>query len=271
MTELQNRLLQMLKWFHGFCTENNLRYYAIAGTALGAVRHGGFIPWDDDLDVGMPRPDYERFKELTLNKVFLDKYVCEFPIATENYFYPIGKVFDITTTLIENRRGKPKKGIFLDVFPMDGLGDDKSDAIKHFKKVDMLFNKFNMKVCAVSKERKWYKNMAVVIMKLVPDFIVSPKRILKKLEVKTKEREYDTSKYVCNFFGAYHKKEIMEKDIFGTPKTATFEDFYINLPQDVDKHLTNLYGDYMTPPPVEKQKTHHSFLYLDLNKGYLDK
>ena len=103
---LQQKLLDILKWFHLFCEENNLKYYAIGGTMLGVVRHKGFIPWDDDIDVGMPREDYNKFIELTKNKQF-DKYVVE-SIYDNNkdFFYPMVKIYDTTTTLIENTRYK---------------------------------------------------------------------------------------------------------------------------------------------------------------------
>jgi lipopolysaccharide cholinephosphotransferase len=78
MTQVQEKLLDMLRWFHRLCVENNLRYYAIGGTMLGAQRHQGFIPWDDDIDVGMPREDIEKLKDI-INRKNLDKYVLETP------------------------------------------------------------------------------------------------------------------------------------------------------------------------------------------------
>ena len=88
MTELQERLLRLLKWYHEFCVANDLKYYAIGGTALGAVRHGGFIPWDDDVDVGMPRPDYERFKELANEKINgKTSFFAEFPSEKRDFGY----------------------------------------------------------------------------------------------------------------------------------------------------------------------------------------
>ena len=79
MTEMQTRLLVIMKWFHELCEKENLKYYAIGGTALGAVRHNGFIPWDDDLDVGMPRKDYERLKEISCKINYKSDFILEFP------------------------------------------------------------------------------------------------------------------------------------------------------------------------------------------------
>ena len=271
MTELQEKLLPILEWFHEFCDANGLRYYALGGTALGTVRHGGFIPWDDDIDVGMPRPDYERFMQLTANKTFVDKYVCDFPIATKNYYYAFAKIYDTTTTLVENKRYKQKKGIYIDVFPLDGLGDSEEDALNNFKAIDSIFNRYNAKTCAIRKERALYKNLAIIAMRLVPEFICGANKLMKKLEEKRTEIDYDNSVYVCNSVGAWHEKEIAERSVFGNPKKMPFEGVFIYVPEDTHSYLSKMYGDYMTPPPVEKQKTHHDYLYLNLSKGYLEK
>ena len=101
---IQLKLLEMFKWYHEFCVDNNLKYYALGGTMLGAIRHKGFIPWDDDIDVGMPRDDYNKFIELTCNKKF-GKYIVE-SIYDNNpdYYYGYSKLYDTSTTLIEKTR-----------------------------------------------------------------------------------------------------------------------------------------------------------------------
>ena len=91
LTPLQQELLNMLKWFDGFCRDNNLQYFAVGGTLLGAVRHNGFIPWDDDIDVAMPRPDYDRLAELMGSKIF-DHYILETQKSKKaDYCYPYYK------------------------------------------------------------------------------------------------------------------------------------------------------------------------------------
>ena len=91
MNEMQSKLLDMMKWFHGYCEENGLRYYALGGTALGAVRHGGFIPWDDDLDVGMPRADYDRMISLCENGTGNTRYRIEAPGQIRVFIYQFCK------------------------------------------------------------------------------------------------------------------------------------------------------------------------------------
>ena len=118
-SQLQTMMLDMIKWFHGFCKKNNISYYVVGGTMLGAVRHHGFIPWDDDIDVGIPRRDYERLlndKELLL--LSEERYTIEsFRDGNQDFEYPYAKIYDTHTTLIENCRTKTKRGIYIDVFP----------------------------------------------------------------------------------------------------------------------------------------------------------
>lgn len=135
MTELQAKLVNMLSWYHDFCEKHHLRYYIIAGTMLGAVRHGGFIPWDDDIDVGMPRRDYEKLRELCANQEKA-QYMFEYP-SKENKSYPFlwAKLFDTTTTIVEKQRDKVTRGIYIDVFPLDGIGDVREQAVKSFQPI----------------------------------------------------------------------------------------------------------------------------------------
>lgn len=147
MNELQKKLVDILSWFHNLCNNNNLNYYAIGGTALGAIRHGGFIPWDDDIDVGMPRTDYEKFIKIA-NK-YSKKYAIEYPGINKDFLYPYAKIYDTQTTLIENKRYKIKRGIYIDVFPLDGIGNTKKESLKNFKKIDILINMLCSMSCAI--------------------------------------------------------------------------------------------------------------------------
>lgn len=268
MNEMQSKLTEMMKFFHSFCTENGLRYYALGGTALGAVRHKGFIPWDDDIDVGMPRADYERLKTLVDIINQNGRYVIEFPLQNVDYYYPICKLYDVNTTLVENTRAKTKRGIFIDIFPLDGIGNTIEDSIKNFNKVDFWRNLFNVKNCAVRENRNFFKNCAVVIGNLVPECILNRKRLISKIHNMGMQRAWDDYNYVVNLFGAWHEKEITKKSCFGDPKLAEFEDMYIYIPFDVHGYLTALYGNYMELPPIEKRVTHHDFVLCDLNKSY---
>ena len=126
--EMQTKLINMLKWYHEFCVTHKLRYYIVGGTMLGAVRHEGFIPWDDDIDVGMPREDYNRFLEICKG-IQAHQYIVEAPTEENPEFkYLYAKIYDTTTTLVENVRNPINRGVFIDVFPLDGIGATEEDA-----------------------------------------------------------------------------------------------------------------------------------------------
>lgn len=267
MNELQGRLLDMLEWFHNFCAENGLRYYALGGTLLGAVRHKGFIPWDDDIDVGMPREDYNRLVNCMKSAENTQSFVLETPLENKDYVYQYLKLYDTTTTLIENTRYKTKRGIFLDIFPLDGIGNTLEESENKFKYIQKKNNYIMTKICALSGHRKFYKNVAIVISRCIP--FPGWRNTSRKLDKHCSEKKFDEYQYVTNPYGAWGKKEIFKREWFGEqPITLDFENIKICAPQDFDSFLTKMYGDYMKLPPIEKQVTHHDYLFLDLNKSY---
>lgn len=264
--QIQDRLLDILSWFHGFCATHGLRYYAIGGTLLGAVRHNGFIPWDDDLDVGMPRPDYERFIELAKNNG--SRFVAEtIDDGNKDFTYRFCKVYDTSTTAVHHHKYDIKRGLFLDVFPLDGVGDTKKEAIKNYKK----FKRKDHFVAAKTtykydKRFKFYQNAAAMIARALP---YSWRRAIKKLHRHCRRIDYDKSVYAGNLFGIWREREIVERNVFGEPKLYPFCGIEIYGPQDADKYLTSIYGDYMTPPPADKQKPSHECSYMDLDEPYM--
>lgn len=267
MTELQSRLLDILKWYHEVCQKENLKYFIMGGTALGAVRHGGFIPWDDDIDVAMPRADYEKFIKLKSD----GRYVIESPGENEDFQYPYTKVYDTRTTLTENTRHKIKRGLYIDVFPLDGAGNTMEESRENFKKIDKKINLMLALSCGINPKRNALKNAAIVLSRCVPKFILNPQKILAKINEESVRKSYDECKYIANYAGNYHFKEISEKAWFGEGKLYKFEDTKVYAQDDVDAYLTAIYGDYMKLPPADKRVSHHDYLYIDLNKSYLEK
>lgn len=270
MTDLQNKLLDLMKWFHNLCEKENLVYFAQGGTALGAVRHKGFIPWDDDLDVGMPRNDYEKLRKIT-NEVNKNdtQYYIEFPGENKDFVYPYCKIYDKTTTLIENTRYKTKRGVYIDVFPIDGIGNTYDESVINFKRVDKKINFLCTKICALRKNRAVYKNVAILLSRCIPDFIVNHIKLIKGIEKESMRFSYESCEYVANLCGNWHEKEIIKKEWIGQPLLCDFEDTSIYILEDSHAYLTNLYGNYMQLPPLEKRYTHHDFLFFDLNRSYL--
>ena len=273
LNEMQIYMLDMIRWFHSFCQKNNIRYYVVGGTMLGAARHKGFIPWDDDIDVGIPRKDYERLlanKESWLKEE--DRYEIEsYQDGNKEFEYLYAKVYDTHTTLIDYSRYHIKRGVFIDVFPLDGIGENKENAQHNYAKIQKWTNFLHTRACKLRSSRKWYKNMAIIASRLIPSFVLSNNKLISKINKMCAVRDFDGSEYVGNLMGMWGKKEIMPRKYFGKPTLYTFEDMVVYGPEDFDNYLTNVYRNWRQLPPVEKQKSDHDFLFLDLHKSYQDK
>ena len=273
LNEMQSMMLDMLKWFHQFCEKNNITYYVVGGTMLGAARHRGFIPWDDDIDVGIPRKDYNKLME---NKeAFFDgeeRYLLEsYKDGNEDYEYPYAKIYDTFTTLVENCRHHTQRGIYIDIFPLDGIGSSKDDAIKNYSPIQNRINILMTRTCEVRKSRKLFKNIAIIASRLIPSFLVSSHGLIAKINEMCSARDFDTSEYVGNLVGNWGLKEIMPRAFFGKPALYQFEDSQVYGPEDYDNYLKNVYNHWEQLPPIEKRKSQHDFLFLDLHQSYLGK
>ena len=272
MNELQEKLLGILRWFHAFCEKENLTYYISYGTALGAVRHRGFIPWDDDIDVCMPRADYERCKDVfTSNKNQIGKYLLETPyMDASDYLYTFNKLYDTQTVLIEKSRNNCKRGIYLDIFPLDGAGDTIDDAYNYHRGIDRNHMLLMTRVCAIRKQRSIYKNFAILAARLIPNAFFDEKEWTRKIDQMARQRDYTECQYVCNYMGPYRVKEIIEKRMSGKPTIYEVEGIQLYGPEHYEEYLAHLYGDWRKLPPVEKRGIQHDFLYLNLEQSYLD-
>lgn len=268
MTELQIRLLDMLQWFDGYCRDNNLRYYVLGGTMLGAARHKGFIPWDDDIDVGLPRKDYETLSELMKGLQF-EKYEIETVFSNDKAFcYPYSKIYDTETTLVENTGKYLRRGIFLDIFPLDGAGNNEQECKKNYSPIRRKYNFYLSRVCAFKANRTWYKNLAIETAKLIPECLINNRTLRIKLDSMCKSRDFDKEKWVANYFGNWGFREVMPKRIFGNPTEYQFENLKVFGPEQYDEYLTHVYGNWKQLPPKEKRVTHHDFKEYNLSKSY---
>lgn len=267
MTDMQKTLLEMFKWLTDFLEKNSISYYAVGGTLLGAIRHKGFIPWDDDIDIALPRKDYLKFISL-MGTDIIDGYRLESPYeGNKDFLYTYSKLYDTRTTLIERQKKNIKRGVFIDVFPLDGAGNTIDDAKKKFRAVNRK-NMFLMtRTCAIRKERKWIKNLFIMISRCIP--FVNDKKCSLKVDAIMSKTSYEESLFVSNFSGSYGEKELVEKRLFGEPTDYPFETITVKGPAYYDEYLTGIYGNWRKMPPVEKRGVQHDFLYVDLNKSYL--
>ena len=259
----------MLIYFDNICEENNLRYYAIGGTLLGAVRHNGFIPWDNDIDVAMPRPDYDKVAKIISSDS--SKYLVETPQSSApDFLYTMSKLYDTSTTVIEATRIECKRGVYIDIFPLDGIGDSLAEVKNNYKKLNFLNNYLATKISVPRSQRKWWKNLAIRISNLVPESILSSKNLVMKLDNMCKEHDFCSSKYVGVLLTQYGIKYIMPKSLFEQRKRYVFENTTVFGVADYDQYLSLLFGDWKKLPPIEKRVEGHDYKYIDLSKSYLE-
>lgn len=245
---LQGKLLNMLIKLDKYLTENKYEYFLIGGSALGAVRHGGFIPWDDDIDIAMPRNQFEEFERHAKGKI-IDGLLYE-PVEEHSFpEAPIGFLYDISDETIPLEECP-----CIDIFPLDGVPEEKSKRRKQ-KLYSYLYHISVLR--QPSKNRG--KKMAVLtgaFIKLTPDFMFEfYKRIAKK---KITAYPYSKSENVANIFGMKrYDKEIMPKIFFGKPMRINFEGYQLPVPEKYHAYLSHLFGDYMQLPPPHLRQPHH--------------
>ena len=249
---------EILKYFADFCDKNGLRYYLAYGTLLGAVRHKGFIPWDDDIDVSMPVSDYKKAIELFNSQSSDSKYRLIAPNdKVSRHLYV--KIIDTDTIKIETPVNYKNGylGVDIDVFYTDGVPEDYEDFLKWCKK----FNKIAAK--GVNKVLKWrHKSLKstvrIGLSKLMS--LHSREYYIKKLEEMHSRYKYDDCEWVGHICGCFldNYYNRFKKEWFLESCEVEFEGCYFKAPKNYDGYLTALYGDYMTPPPVDKQISHHA-------------
>ena len=269
LNPIQKNLLEIFKWFDAFCRQNELRYYAIGGTLLGTLRHKGFIPWDDDLDVGMPRKDYELFMKLMNGRQ--GRYQYETIYSTEKDFcYSMGKLYDTRTTLVEQRRRTVKRGLYIDIFPIDGLCNKKEEAKNAYSPIKWRLVYHEAMVTCTREGRNFWKNAFIQCTHLLPEFLFSSRDLRIKIDNMCAVHDFDLYQYGGNLLGTKFDGEVVPLKWFGKAKEADFEDMKVFIPEDSVSYLQHIYGNWEELPPNEKQVTAHDFVSCDLNKSYVD-
>lgn len=248
--------------FDKVCHKHQLRYFIVAGTMLGAVRHKGFIPWDDDLDVGMPRKDYDLLMAHAQEWMPQPFEVVAYE-TDATYPLPFAKIQDASTTLIERMHLKYLGGIYIDVFPIDGI--TKNLLKQHWHLARYFY--YKKVIYFLCRDPYRHGHGPSCWLPLLCRKLYSLPRVQQIIQRIQKEYDYDTSDLVIDHdFG---KRGIMERSIYGNPTDVTFEGRIVCGVAQPDAYLSRLYGDYMVIPPGEKQKQ-HKFHLLDLETPYRD-
>lgn len=263
LEKIQEYELNILVYIDEICRKNQIRYYLGFGTLIGAIRHHGFIPWDDDIDILMPRPDYERFIDVMNSQEFHRYKMCCIENEKE-WTAPLAKVIDTKTKLNQTgHREKMDLGLYIDVFVIDGLPEDYTERKRLYKKLDRL-QKFwgacehrNRPLNSGQIVKNSMKNMISVVMNIFS----SARGFSEKINNILKEYPYDTSKFVgVNGYMPYPRESVcVPKEVFGEGCEVAFEGHGFIAPAQYDLYLKKIYGDYMKLPSESERVAHHKY------------
>ncbi len=257
--------LDITKAVVAICTRHKLRYYMLGGTMLGAVRHRGFIPWDDDIDLGMPRKDYERFLKIAPRE--LPSYMKVVNYRTDpQYMFYITRILDTETKVIEERIGNDTKYTHasIDIFPIDGTPDNPVLRKIYFLRV--LSHRACMALCykdSIDRKRKRgaAEKLLLFILERIPvEKLTTPYIQKSKIDRLLRSQDCETAAYIGNIMGAYRTREIVPREWYGKGKMYPFEDIELMGFENADAYLTYTYGDYMKLPPEDQRKVHFILL-----------
>ena len=269
--KLKQKQLYLLNEFLNICHNNQLQYFLVGGSALGAIRHKGFIPWDDDIDVALPRTDYNKFLELAQAQLGDDIFLQTF-LTDKEYRNDFAKLRLEGTAFIESscRSLNINHGIFIDIFPIDGYPDQKRDIKKlNFrKKVARVYVRRAFHSKKQSSIKKRIKNNSRFLVCAVLCGFQSTSKVLKRIDKFYQKWDYNSCDEVVCHGGAWGELEHCPKVQYGKGTAAKFEGIDVVIPEDFDAYLKHKYSNYMQLPPIEKRIPHHYCDVIDVDNSY---
>lgn len=271
LRKLQIKELESLVFFKDFCEENDLKFFLLGGCVIGALRHKGFIPWDDDIDIIMPRDDYERMLEIANGKTFDNRFLF---LKTDGEKIFTGNTFatltDISATMIkENQQDIDiPHGIVTDIFPIDGCPDSKIKRYMQFYDT-MMYSLFITEYVPTK-----HGGAISAVSKILLSLFKSRKKrtaIWQHHEKKMKMYDFYSHKNSTELCaGPYYMRKVYPQSAFDKAVYKDFEGLSMPLPQGYDIYLKTAFGDYMELPPKDKQVPHHDLVKLDLEKPCME-
>lgn len=258
LRKAQLLMLKILKEVHKICEENNIKYFLSDGTLIGAIRHQGFIPWDDDLDIGMLREDYEKFCKIA-PQILSENFILQNFQTDKGYGLQFGKVILKNTVWIEKvakNTNRQWSGIYIDIFPYDNITEN--------KKMQKLINRLyifiqgliliKFKYINISNYESMAKKLKYVLKKIY--LCTISKKLLIYIRDSICKRYLNKSKTLVTKYGGNFYKNQNPYNFYKDLTLQKFEDTSFYIPKNYDKILKNLYGNYMEIPPIEKQRQH---------------
>ena len=268
LKKMQNKMLEMLLYFKDFCDQHGLRFSLLGGSAIGAVREHGFVPWDDDIDCIMPRPDYEKFPELWEKYGDKDRYVFCRSSREVNYHHASSSLRDPTTTFIctYNQNSDICHGIALEFGAIDAVPNSK--ILRAFQLFDgALYSLFNFQRLPNNKG-KLIRTLTKIAYTLVPS-----KNLRDSIWIAAQKREsrysWEKAKYV-RMIGGLATFNLYPKEWFENYVYFDFEGYPMPLMSGYDEFLRGIFGDYMKRPPEKDRVAKHDLIYVDMDHPYTD-
>ena len=268
LDEMKKIQLDILVDIANFCDNNGINYYLSGGTLLGAIRHKGFIPWDDDIDIMMPRNDYKKFVHTYVNK----KYKVDSIEIDKKCSNRYARVNNINTVLVGSWKEEKEEHVFVDIFPIDGMPDNKFTQKFIFFRQSILINIHLATMLRYTVSNRYndrnagflnWKKYIRTLIKFIMVFTVgktSSKFWAKIINNCAQKYKFEESNYVaCLVSGQNGSKELVHRKTYDNKIKVEFEGKEFWAPIGYDNYLSNLYGDYMKIPPKEKQVSHHDF------------
>ena len=264
---LREKELELLRLFISVCEQLNLNYFAVEGTLLGAVRHKGFIPWDDDIDVGMKRSDYELFLQKA-PAMLPDGFFLQTEDSDPAYAQCFAKLRNVNTVFLETTsKNLPiQHGIYIDIFPFDYYPDGRISALLFdFEKLliryrvrEIYYIPSDSKLSAANLIRKAISFISKCRFRSVKSALDYQEILI---------RRWSGTKRVINNGSPWKNKERFDATWLNDLTEVEFEGLRIKAPKRYDEYLRHVYGDYMTMPPMEKRVPHHYISAIDFEKG----
>lgn len=244
--------LDILNEVHHFCVENKINYSLGYGTLLGAIRHKGYIPWDDDIDIVMLRKDYDKFISSFSNQI----YKVASATTIDNWFLPFAKVYDNRTLIIDRKANTTSIGLNVDVFPIDDAMDSEKEFKKQRKYINYLTTCNKIKLFKLNKESTFFNNIIGLFCKSL--LFLFPKLYFTKKLLSISQKYNDKGYTKALYWASVGKTVYLDKSIYERLIEVEFEgNIYIGL-KDYNTYLSNIYGDYMKLPPKEKRISYHT-------------
>lgn len=254
------RLVDILKAFDALCRKEGLRYSMVSGTLLGAVRHRGFIPWDDDIDIVMPRPDYKRLLQMGTQSAIPSPYRLISPYTAKHYAYPFAKILDTRTLLLEfPRQRRQPLGAYIDIFPLDGLPADADKRAEQCARIARHTRR------ARNIETQFY-DLRGHVKQALYTLLYNSQREWLAADCIAQEYPFDSAEEVACHYGTYGDREVLPRTLFDEYVDLPFEGLQVQATKDYAFYLHRFFGDYMQLPPAEQQRSHHThYLYTIRN------